>query len=155
MIWNCIHYDYNDFILSHTYMYKVACIFQYTCMIGISLIDHGLNGISESFQPCFWKQLWEELQCMQKNAAVDSGKNVTSVWPWGEISIVGRADSRFALSQWETPLLCNDVSHWQGASLESALVGNSCVRCFRCRSLAIVQARIFTPIWVMVHFKKT
>ena len=30
-------------------------------------------------------------------------------------------DSRFAPSQWETALLCNDVSHWLGASLESAL----------------------------------
>ena len=32
-----------------------------------------------------------------------------------------RADSRFAPSQWETALLCNDVSHWLGAKLESAL----------------------------------
>ena len=32
-----------------------------------------------------------------------------------------RADSRFAPSQWETALLCNDVSHWLGASLESVL----------------------------------
>ena len=32
-----------------------------------------------------------------------------------------RADSRFASSQWETALLCNDVSHWLCASLESAL----------------------------------
>ena len=32
-----------------------------------------------------------------------------------------RADSRFALSQWEAVLLCNDVAHWLGASLESAL----------------------------------
>ena len=32
-----------------------------------------------------------------------------------------RADSRFVPSQWDTALLCNDVSHWQGASLESAL----------------------------------
>ena len=32
-----------------------------------------------------------------------------------------RADSRFALSQWEMALLCNDVSHWLGANLESAL----------------------------------
>ena len=30
-----------------------------------------------------------------------------------------RADSRFAPSQWETALLCNDVSHWLGANLES------------------------------------
>ena len=32
-----------------------------------------------------------------------------------------RADSRFAPNQWETALLCIDVSHWLGASLESAL----------------------------------
>ena len=32
-----------------------------------------------------------------------------------------RADSRFAPSQWETALLCNDVSHWLGARLASAL----------------------------------
>ena len=31
------------------------------------------------------------------------------------------ADSRFAPSQWETALLCNDVSHWLGASSKSAL----------------------------------
>ena len=29
-----------------------------------------------------------------------------------------RADSRFAPSQWETALLCNDVSHWLGTNLE-------------------------------------
>ena len=33
-----------------------------------------------------------------------------------------RAVSRFAPSQWETALLCNDVSHWLGANLESALM---------------------------------
>ena len=33
-----------------------------------------------------------------------------------------RADFRFAPSQWEAALLCNDVSHWLGAILESALV---------------------------------
>ena len=31
------------------------------------------------------------------------------------------ADSRFAPSQWETALLRNDVSHWLGANIESAL----------------------------------
>ena len=31
-----------------------------------------------------------------------------------------RADSRFASSQWETPLQSNAVSHWLGANLESA-----------------------------------
>ena len=36
-------------------------------------------------------------------------------------TVRNRADSRFALSQWETALLCNDVSHWLGASLDSTL----------------------------------
>ena len=32
-----------------------------------------------------------------------------------------RADSRFVPSRWEVSLLCNDVSHWLGTNLESAL----------------------------------
>ena len=39
------------------------------------------------------------------------------------VQVVGRADSGFALSQWETSLQSNAVSHWLGANLESALVG--------------------------------
>ena len=39
-------------------------------------------------------------------------------WSWDRL--IKMADSRFAPSQWETALLCNDVSHWLGASLESA-----------------------------------
>ena len=38
-----------------------------------------------------------------------------------QLSASIRADSRFAPSQWETALLCNDVFHWLDASLESAL----------------------------------
>ena len=37
------------------------------------------------------------------------------------VTIGFRADSRFAPSQWETAFLCNDVYHWLGANLESAL----------------------------------
>ena len=33
-----------------------------------------------------------------------------------------RADSRFAPSQWEMVLLCNDIFYWLCASLESALI---------------------------------
>ena len=33
-----------------------------------------------------------------------------------------RADARIVPSQWETALLCNDVSHWLGTNLESALI---------------------------------
>ena len=32
-----------------------------------------------------------------------------------------RADSRFAPSQWESALLCNNVSHWLAINLESSL----------------------------------
>ena len=39
-------------------------------------------------------------------------------------AIHGRADSGFAPSQWETALLCNDVFHWLGASLELSLHRN-------------------------------
>ena len=47
-----------------------------------------------------------------------------------------RADTRFAPSQWETALLCNDVSHWLGASLESALRCDS----FWCNSVELLLA---------------
>ena len=47
-----------------------------------------------------------------------------------------RAVSRFVPSQWETVLLCNDVSHWLGASLESTLHMNVSYQCnaeiFKC-----------------------
>ena len=41
------------------------------------------------------------------------------VWPSRTLRPL--VDSRFAPSQWETALLCNDVSHWLGANQESAL----------------------------------
>ena len=37
------------------------------------------------------------------------------------IKTESRTDSRLGPGQWETALLCNDVSHWLGANLESAL----------------------------------
>ena len=40
---------------------------------------------------------------------------------WEGIQYKSRADSKFASSQWETALLGNDVSHWLGANLKSAL----------------------------------
>ena len=40
---------------------------------------------------------------------------------WTRVFRYIKADSRFVPSQLETALLCNNVSHWLGASLESAL----------------------------------
>ena len=45
-----------------------------------------------------------------------------SLWWWMIANDWCRADSKFVPSQWETALLYNDVSHWLGASLESALL---------------------------------
>ena len=35
---------------------------------------------------------------------------------------ISRAHSKFVPSQWKMALLCNDASHWQDATLESALI---------------------------------
>ena len=39
----------------------------------------------------------------------------------GQAPVADRADSRFGPSQWEMELPCNNVSHWLGASLDSAV----------------------------------
>ena len=41
--------------------------------------------------------------------------------PHAKKHINHRAESRFVDSQWGMTLLCNDVSHWLGANLESSL----------------------------------
>ena len=51
-----------------------------------------------------------------------SGAHHTVISPFQVASIIiTRADSRLAPSQWETSLQSNEVSHWLGANLESAL----------------------------------
>ena len=58
-----------------------------------------------------------------------------------------RADYRFAPSQWETALLCNDVSHWLGTSLESALV--LCLWRIMMASWHGNTFHITDPLWVI------
>ena len=62
------------------------------------------------------KDLADEVEG-DKGAKVRRTLDCYTVRDW----LVYRADSRFAPSQWETALLCNDVSHWLGAYIESAL----------------------------------
>ena len=57
---------------------------------------------------------WNNTRCLHSQHVA-----ATALW------YMCRADSRFASSQWQTVLICNDVSHWLGTSLESAL----CVGC--------------------------
>ena len=47
------------------------------------------------------------------------GLNMLNQW-WSS-SLIQRTDSRFAPSQWETPLESNAISHWLRANLESTL----------------------------------
>ena len=53
------------------------------------------------------------------SSSAKMGCGVSFVWWPRDMDF--RADSRFVFSQWETVLLCNDVSHWLVASIESAL----------------------------------
>ena len=55
----------------------------------------------------------------------------SSIFIWIIEVVYFRADYRFAPSQWETALLCNDVSYWLGTNLESAW----------CRSFVLLSSR--------------
>ena len=74
-----------------------------------------------------------------------------------------RADSRFAPSQWEMALLCNDVSHWLGANLESALcVAIGSKACDTVTSHWSVRARVLVALsflrnatpWSVLHHNR-
>ena len=80
------------------------------------------------------------------------------LWLVLAITEVHRADCRFAPSQWETALLCNDVSRWLGANLQSALGTETiAVHCFwreiRCSfqkgfaSLWLKSCEMFSLLW--------
>ena len=62
-----------------------------------------------------------------------------------------RSDSRFAPSQWETALLCNDVSYWLGASLKLALY--SAVHIWWLQSKSDELSRREQPTFVLVMAK--
>ena len=74
---------------------------------------------------------WEERECQELHgiplvrghvtADERSGRGAVFVITDGKLHYIHRADSRFAPSQWETALLCNDISHWLSASLALAL----------------------------------
>ena len=59
---------------------------------------------------------------------------------------------RFALNQWETALLCNDVSHWLGASLESTRSITDSTHMDKCNFNAITLEFHY---WVLALIKIT
>ena len=62
-------------------------------------------------------------------------------------TLYARADFRFGPSQWETALLCNDVSHWLGANLESLLVYHT--KCSRFSCALFCRCYIITLCYVL------
>ena len=81
-----------------------------------------LNPISVLLIPiCFSDQYQQWLPCHQAEAGIASTETTTEVIFRLEYIDSYRAGSRFVPSQWETALLCKDVSHWLGASLELLL----------------------------------
>ena len=66
-----------------------------------------------------------------------------------------RADSRFVPSQWETTLLCNNVSHWLSASLESTLHAVMCgnLHVVMCGNLHVVRCgRVKPSYMILTHW---
>ena len=75
-----------------------------------------------------------------------------------------RADSRFAPSPWETALLCNDVSHWLGTSLESVQKYHVISVCDFCKQVFVYMYIIFVSelllsclgeVYGSISFRKT
>ena len=65
-------------------------------------------------------------------------------WYHHILYLMPRANSRFAPSQWETALLCNNVSHWLGASLKSALDA----MCYHYSSLNEYDLYVYRHSWL-------
>ena len=88
---------YNIVVTNHCYLMQTAIVYFFVpCSI--------YNYVEMKYYIC-----WAFRQV--------NGSTILSLRFHSDIRYVLRADSRFAPSQWETTLLCNDVYHWLGASL--------------------------------------
>ena len=70
------------------------------------------------FDLCMNKRLSKQSWCFETLSC--------PLWRHRNVRYIYRADSRSSPSQWETALLCDNVSHWLGASLESAMYVDNC-----------------------------
>ena len=78
------------------------------------------TGALAADQGHYWH--WEEPRHSSESGKTWQAQNPTDRFnKMASQQIQLRADSRFVPSQWETALLCNDISHWLGASLQWAL----------------------------------
>ena len=94
---------------------------------------------SRSMENCCWSGCWPKQivgQTNQISGDLRRHDDETSMWMMMEYngsSVITfrvfpcnhadatRADSRFVPSQWETALICNDISHWLGTHIESVM----------------------------------
>ena len=97
-------------------MWKGQCQYTYIAVSGCYFLVRKMEGYDiDNIQMCAYIYI-------SIYAYISSFCGELVHWHKGNLINHIRADSRFAPSQWETKLLCNDVSHWLGASLESALI---------------------------------
>ena len=94
----------------------------------LSLTAWGLNQWESNITHATWSLYWAFCWAIEAHILWLLSPTWTlwfpnhNVYPAGKHSIRYSADSRYAPCQWETVLLCNDVSHWLGANLEWALM---------------------------------
>ena len=73
----------------------------------------------------------------------------------GNWEYYGRADSRLAPSQWETLLQSNNVSHWLGRNLETALSWPCLVSMANCiLSLLLSWKTCWNAIWLVDYLNE-
>ena len=110
--------SWND-ILSLTLNHLIRLIIIVFILCDINMYCHYNGCRPTSGKPCGWDQLkitgnWD-VKFQFKISLIKYSLDIL----WCNLI---RADSRFVPSQWKTSLLCNDIPHWLGASLESALL---------------------------------
>ena len=84
----------------------------------------------------------------------DYGSSRAKNW-YGKAQWCSRADSKFAPSQWDTALFCNNVSHWMGTSQKSTLYTEWCnlliLRHSERNIVEIVLEKSFYSWYISVH----
>ena len=109
----------------------------------IGACDLQNNDVPANYFPCV-----QTVVCDVQNRRVLLTKGGYCKIEWKKVLMGSllRAVSRFAPSQWERVLLCNDVSHWLGEGLESALLLSGLNYNGVCCLLIEAEWRIYAPV---------
>ena len=112
MIWN-IHKWYCNATSSVKPALLCMRLVQFCCGQVIAILPYPIRLASLALEQSYDNDCHTLGNYPKKHGKKSNGYNA--------ISYRNRDDSRFAPCQWETSSLWNDVSHWLGANLESAL----------------------------------